>query len=108
MKSTFVFCLVLILTCFLVGCKTAGSRVAVSDGSGPAADGLQMSLAILPSAERQNPEFEVLIRNVGESDVSLNLGLMLANGKVMLPVKIYLHMDDEMGNQRHLFLPSVN
>ena len=34
---------------------------------------------------KDEPEFEVAFQNMGEQDVSLNLGIMLANGKVQLP-----------------------
>ena len=69
---------------------------------GTAANGLQMSLAILTTGDRDDPAFEVAFRNMGEQDVSLNLGMMLANGKVQLPDKIHLGLMDGSGRKREL------
>lgn len=60
-------------------------------------------------ADPADPEFKVAIQNVGEKDVCLNLGLMLANGKVMIPDKIHLNLVDGNGGKRELrlSLPAV-
>lgn len=95
--------LALVLSGGLSGCKTAGA--CHSHGSGPSgavSDGLQMALSISRAGNRGDPEFEVTIRNVGEEDVSLNLGSMLANGKTQLPGKIHLQLKDGTGQTREL------
>jgi hypothetical protein len=61
-----------------------------------------MSLSVLMTGNRNDPEFEVALRNMGEQDVSLNLGIMLANGKVQLPGKIHLNLTDGSGRNREL------
>src|SRR5688500_12330038 len=43
--------------------------------------GMQMSITESGKDKNGRPEFEVAIRNVGEQDLSLNLGMMLGNGK---------------------------
>jgi hypothetical protein len=50
----------------------------------------------------QVPEFQVAFRNVGTEDVTLNLGFMLANGKVQLPQNISLNVTDAVGQTRKL------
>jgi hypothetical protein len=47
-------------------------------------------------------EFDIAIQNVGSTDVVLNLGFMLANGKVMFPQAIRLLVIDAQGETREL------
>jgi hypothetical protein len=61
-----------------------------------------MSLSVLAAGDRNDPEFEVAFRNTGEQDVSLNLGIMLANGNVQLPDKIHLQIVDGSRKSREL------
>jgi hypothetical protein len=107
MKPGFVFCLVLMVACFFEGCKTSNSGPDRHARAGLAVDGFQMSLAVLPASQPENPEFEVSIRNVGKIDFSLDLGYMLANGKIMVPQKITFLLADETGKQRKLSLAST-
>jgi hypothetical protein len=102
MKPKIILCLALVLTGGLLGCSTTTSRSIENRQWGPATDGLQMSLSVLTTGQRENPEFEVAFRNLGEHDVSLNLGMMLANGKVQLPGKIHLQIVDGSGRSREL------
>ena len=43
---------------------------------------------------------ELALRNVGERDVTLNLGYMMANGKVQLPTHIAMKFTDAKGQTR--------
>ena len=95
MKSAFVFCAALIAVVFLQGCQTGARSIGVQPGV--TTDGLQMSLVLVPSSAAHDPEFEIAIRNVGETDVCLNLGYMLANGKRMFPQNINLVLIDKTG-----------
>jgi hypothetical protein len=61
---------------------------------GQAVDGLQMSLSSTGST------LEVDLRNTGDRDVTLNLGAMMANGKVQLPSNISLNFTDAQGKTR--------
>jgi hypothetical protein len=67
---------------------------------GATIDGLQMSISIAESRETDVPEFQVALRNTGEKDVTLNLGMMLANGKVQLPTRISFNVTDNTGKIR--------
>lgn len=69
---------------------------------GPPVHGLQMSILAADSGNADAPEFQVALRNVGGQDVTLNLGLMLANGKVQLPQRISLNFTDASGRMRGL------
>ena len=79
--------LILMLTVFADG--TPGD----SD-CGTAVDGLQMCLA--PAG----PNLQLALRNVGDHDLTLNLGMMLANGKVQLPERVAMKFTDALGNTR--------
>ena len=64
---------------------------------GSPSDGVQMSLS---SLEPNDSTFQLALRNVGDHDVTLNLGWMLANGKVQLPNYISLNLTDGKGKTR--------
>lgn len=82
----------------------SSSRGQTIDGLqwGERVDGLQMSISIADSSKIGVPVFQVALRNTGEHDVSLNLGYMLANGKVQLPDKIRFSLTDATGKTREL------
>jgi hypothetical protein len=102
MKSKLILCLALVLGGGLFGCSTISPRPSLgSHQSGPVTDGLQMSLSI-SMTDPIKPEFEVAMRNVGDKDFCLNLGMMLANGKVMIPDKIHLILADSSGKRQEL------
>ena len=60
-------------------------------------EGLQMSLS---SLEPGGSNLELALRNLGDHDVTLNLGWMLANGKVQLPKYISINFTDGKGKTR--------
>ncbi len=64
---------------------------------GQTSDGIQLSLA---STDRDGLRLQVAFRNVGDRDVTLNLGSMMANGKVQLPDYIRLNFTDAQGKER--------
>ena len=62
---------------------------------GPLADGLRMSIATTPSsATATTVQFRLAIQNAGEGNTVLNMGLMMANGKVLLPTALFLTITD--------------
>ncbi len=64
---------------------------------------LRMSIiAITPQEAKGIPVFRVTVENVGDKDVVLNLGMMLANGRVLLPDAIRLILVDPDGKSREL------
>jgi len=73
---------------------------------GEAVNGLQMSIALDPakSAPSKTPKFIVALRNAGESDLILNLGFMLGNGKSQYPIAVVLMLTDAQEKSRRLEL----
>jgi hypothetical protein len=67
-------------------------------------DGPRMAVLSVTSGNqpREHPAFLVAIQNVGDTDVVVNLGHMLANGKVMFPEAIRLTLTDAQGKTREL------
>jgi hypothetical protein len=61
-----------------------------------------MSISAGGSGNVDVPKFQVAVRNLGARDVVLNLGIMLANGKVQLPDRIRLNLTDAEGRTREL------
>jgi hypothetical protein len=87
-------------------CFWSGSPTTAAGGSngatdtllwGQPSDGVQMSLS---SPEPNSAELQVAFRNIGKRDLVLNLGSMLANGKVQLPDYISLNFTDAQGKTR--------
>src|SRR5689334_13372995 len=89
--------LTLTVLLFSVAMLTAGNvspRSQATAACGNAVKGVQMCLASSGS------NLEVAFRNVGDRDVTLNLGVMMANGKVQLPDRIAMKFIDAQGNTR--------
>ena len=68
-------------------------------------DGLQMSISIADSGKANVPEFMVALRNVGEKDSILNLGIMLGNG-VQEP-DIWISITDANGKPHKFQFASI-
>jgi hypothetical protein len=84
-----------------------GADEAVSDRSGPAVEGLRLSLSIVRKDEAGSPVFQLEFENVGRQDVMLNLGMMLANGKpltgtALYPTNLRIHLTSLAGTTREL------
>ena len=64
---------------------------------------LKMSIAAVTVHKTNGiPVFRVTIENVGNKDVMLNLGMMLHNGRVHLPIEIRLIITDSVGETKKL------
>ncbi|PWT89168.1 MAG: hypothetical protein C5B55_11840 [Blastocatellia bacterium] len=61
---------------------------------------LQLTLQTTSSEKNAAPELELVLKNVGTNDVVVNMGFMLANGKVQLPANIALDFIDSFGRER--------
>ena len=61
---------------------------------GQTRDGVQLSLS---SINGDSTALLLALRNVGDRDVTVNLGFMLGNGKVQLPDYITLNLTDAQG-----------
>jgi hypothetical protein len=73
---------------------------------GEVVSGLQMAIYLdqaktIPS---KLPKFRVELRNAGENDLVLNLGIMLANGKRQYPSAVFLTLTDAQAKSRRLDL----
>jgi hypothetical protein len=68
-----------------------------------------MSIARTPSsATATTAQFRVAIENAGERNAVLNIGLMMANGKVLLPTALFLTITDsqKVGRELSFISPS--
>jgi hypothetical protein len=102
MKFKLLLGLALGLSSVLLGCRSTASHSLENRQWGPATNGLRMSLSVSTAGQRGNPEFEIAFWNVGEQDFSLNVGKMLANGRVQLPSQVHLELVDDSGRSREL------
>lgn len=79
------------------------STFALPQAWGQSAHGLRLGISVSPSnLSRTAAEFSLALENTGDADFVLNLGSMLANGKVMFPDAIRLILSDPGGNTREL------
>ena len=92
LKKTFIVTLLILLT-FSVSAVGASPWPGDED-CGTAVDGLQICLATSGS------NLQLTLRNVGDHDLTLNLGMMLANGKVQLPTRVAMKVTDAQGKTR--------
>lgn len=84
--------LLVVHACAVIGLSVcpawAQSELAVSWGA--ASSGLRLGISASAVRPVEGVTFEVLLENVGTDDFVLNLGRMLANGKVMFPDAVRL------------------
>ena len=101
-RSLIIIATLLILSFGLLA--AVGERpVAVQLFARAAETRLVMSIsAAKPKFTNESPIFHVTIENAGDKDVMLNLGMMLANGKVLLPEAIHLILIDSAEKSREL------
>jgi hypothetical protein len=64
--------------------------------------GLQLVISAPEQGKPGQPELQVEFRNVGEHDMSLNLGMMLGNGRSQFPTNVLLSLTDAEGTEREL------
>lgn len=64
---------------------------------GQPSEGVQISLS---STDAHSSSLQVAFRNIGDHDVTLNLGSMMANGKVQLPNDVSINFTDAQGRSR--------
>ena len=93
MVRTSLIITVLILFTIAVSATGARPRSEAKD-CGVAVDGLRMCLASSDS------NLQLELRNVGDHDLTLNLGIMLGNGKVQLPNRVAIKLTDAQGRTR--------
>jgi hypothetical protein len=64
---------------------------------GKSSDGIQLSLT---STDPDGRSLLLAFQNVGDRDVTLNLGFMMANGKVQLPNHVHLKFTDALWQRK--------
>lgn len=69
---------------------------------GQSVDGLRIGIAGARTVSSAGAEFNIALQNTGPGDFVVNLGEMLANGKVMFPSAVRLTLTDPAGNSREL------
>ena len=94
MNKTPLIVAVLISVVFAVSTTDASRASQETADCGRVVDGVQMCLASSGSNLR------LAFANVGDRDVTLNLGIMLANGKVQLPNRVAIKFTDAQGKTR--------
>jgi len=74
--------------------------------SAETADGLELTIHLVQAegAPPNVPKFRVELRNAGETDLILNCGVMLANGKKQYPNDVVLTLTDAQGKAREFDL----
>jgi len=71
----------------------------------PQASNAELRMSIIATTQQDAkgpPVFRITLENIGDKDTVLNLGMMLANGKVHLPDAIHLILIDSSGKSREL------
>jgi len=73
---------------------------------GNVVSGLQMTINLdqAEAVRAKIPKFRVELRNAGASDLTLNLGFMLGNGRKQYPTAVFLILTDEQGKSRRFDL----
>lgn len=102
--KTFTLCCAVAL---VAGAPAVGAPQSVPLATadwGTASQGLRMSISSVAAASERPEErhFHIAIENVGKSDAVINLGFMIANGRVMFPEAIRLFLTDPQGATREL------
>src|SRR6185436_3196234 len=89
------FIVALLISVALAVATAEGSRSSQETADcGRAVEGIRTCLASSDSGLRLS------FANVGERDVTLNLGIMMANGKVQLPDRVAIKFTDAQGKMR--------
>jgi hypothetical protein len=73
---------------------------------GEALSGLQLTIYLdqVEGVQSKAPKIRAELRNAGENDLILNLGIMFANGKRQYPNAVVLTLTDAQGKSRRLDL----
>ena len=94
----------LVVVLIAVGAQgtTSQSLLEMPQTWGQSIDGLRIGIAGGRTVPSSVAEFTIALQNTGPRDFVVNLGEMLANGKVMFPRAVRLMLTDPAGNSREL------
>ena len=95
-----------ILKVALVFVFPIGAALNISETSSQPSQELEITVRLDPSAHNQSdlPKFRVELQNAGKRDLTLNLGIALANGKKQYPDALVLLITDPEGKARQFDL----
>lgn len=85
----------------VAACSLAAEETA-PPVAGSVKEPVALQLSVAPGSLDQPLAFHLIVENRSETDVIVNLGQMLANGKVMMPDAVRLMVQDAAGNSREL------
>jgi len=111
MKSHKTFIILLFLVAVSTLFLLAAGETQTSIRSDPQASSVELKMSIIaitPKKAKGIPIFRVTLENVGDKDAMLNLGMMLANGRILLPNAIRLILIDLDGKSRELHFSDRN
>jgi hypothetical protein len=96
---------ILVTTLLLLG-GLAAAQSPSSKAWGRAVDGLQMRISLdqAEGAQSKSPKFRIELRNAGEKDLLLNLGIMTRNGGQQYTTAVSLILGDADGKPQLLEL----
>ncbi len=97
MKAILALIFFTAIGCFVIPDLTRATAQTDKLPWGESSDGIEMSIISTDSAGHN---LQVSFQNLSDRDVTLNLGIMLANGKVQLPTDIRLKFIDGQGKER--------
>jgi hypothetical protein len=106
LQKTFQKTLWALIVCLPLLCASSAALEPNPETPGEVVSGLQMTIQADQSqgVESKIPRFRVALRNAGDRDLILNLGVMLANGKKQYPNAVALTLTDAQGKSRRFDL----
>jgi hypothetical protein len=103
MKAVALCCAVaLVAGSHAIGARQSPPLVGADWGGTNAGLRMAISSVATATARPEEREFYIAIENIGETDVVINLGSMLSNGKIMFPNAVRLVLTDSQGTTREL------
>ena len=102
LKSAILIAIIICSPLTLLSPAASRGQSVANQQCGAPVGGLQMCISTRHSSSAEAPELQVALHNVGQQDITLNLGIMLANGRVQLPSRIILHLTNANGRTREL------
>src|SRR5215475_2314502 len=91
------FALVVVITVIIAPRVSPQSLPPATRAWGPSMDGVRIAISAASTVPSISPEFLIAIQNITKTDFVVNLGFMLANGKVMFPEAVRLSLTDPAG-----------
>jgi hypothetical protein len=102
-RAMYRFVVLVAITVTMAQRVSPQSSLPATRAWGPSTDGLRIAISTASTTRSStSPQFLISIQNISKTDFVVNLGSMLANGKVMFPEAVRLFLTDPAGNTREL------